>query len=518
MREKKRTHKRVTLQKSGPTLKAPGSKDRKSSLPGILLAVLFACVVVLIVQARYTGFFTREYAPHPVKLIGVALAVFAAFVLAGSYIKKFQPGIRKSRGSLFAFFALVIFILLVAEVIRAVGGLRDGDYVYLVPISFFSIVVSLVYGQRFAVLVTVVVGLFMGFNHAPPGVFAFDFPVFMVLTVGALAAIFGVSHIHNRTRLLGVGLLTGLAHALMILTSAMIFENYEFLFSGEKSFVEFLHSEEVAALSSRLLMGLANGVIVGFLVSGLLPFIEKLFDITTDISLIELSDQNQPILKRFFLEAPGSYHHSLIVGNLAEAASEAIGANPLLARVGSYFHDIGKITKPEYFNENESGGASMHAKLTPAMSTLIIVAHVKDGVEIGTDLDLPPQVIDIIRTHHGNGVVEFFYHEARKEAEKSDEPQEVLRSSFRYPGPKPRFREAGVVMLADSIEAVSRTLEDPTPSRIEHLVGQIVEKKLSDGQLDDSHLTLTDLKKIRETFTRVLTGIFHSRIKYPDQE
>jgi hypothetical protein len=216
------------------------------------------------------------------------------------------------------------------------------------------------------------------------------------------------------------------------------------------------------------------------------------------------------------VQAPGTYHHSIIVGNLAEAAAEAIGANSLFARVSSYFHDIGKIKKPEYFVENLMGGASRHEKLSPSMSSLIITSHVKDGIELARENNLPEKIIDVIPQHHGTSLITYFYDKAKKQHDPSH--QEIKEGDYRYPGPKPQTKEAGIVHLADSVEAAARTLADPTPARIKGLVRKIVNNKFADGQLDECDLTLKDLNEIVESFTRTLTAMYHHRVDYPEGE
>jgi hypothetical protein len=218
-------------------------------------------------------------------------------------------------------------------------------------------------------------------------------------------------------------------------------------------------------------------------------------------------------MRRLIIEAPGTYAHSVAVANLAETAAEEIGGNSLLARVGAYYHDIGKINKPEYFTENESQKGSHHNRLTPMMSTLIIVAHTKDGIELARDYNLPPVIIDFIPQHHGTSVIEYFYREALEKAKGS---VEVPRDHFRYTGPKPQTKEAAIVSIADSVEAASRSLADPTPARLQNMVHGIVTQKLIDEQLDDSNLTFVELKRVEDTFLLVLSGIFHGRIAYPE--
>ncbi|MFN7766704.1 MAG: HD family phosphohydrolase [Planctomycetaceae bacterium] len=256
----------------------------------------------------------------------------------------------------------------------------------------------------------------------------------------------------------------------------------------------------------------------GFLVSGSLPFIESWFGAVTDISLLELGDVSHPLLQELVHRAPGTYNHSISVASIGETAADSIGANGLLVRVGAYFHDIGKMLKPQYFIENSSGGVNRHENLAPAMSTLIIIGHVKDGVDLARQQGLPEPLIDFIEQHHGTTLVEYFYHEATRQAgEQPGHEHDVQESLFRYPGPKPQTREAAVLMIADAVEGASRALSEPTASRIERLVHDIVMKRLLDGQFSECGLTLTDLDKIEDSLTKSLIGMYHGRVKYPDQ-
>ena len=237
-----------------------------------------------------------------------------------------------------------------------------------------------------------------------------------------------------------------------------------------------------------------------------------IFDYKTDITLLELANLDRPILRRLMIEAPGTYHHSVVVGTLVEAAASETGANPLLAKVCGYYHDIGKMSKPLYFIENQRG-KNKHDKLAPSMSSLILIAHVKDGVEIAKKNKLGQVIIDTIKQHHGTSLIKYFYEKAKQL--KGEDAVKI--DDFRYPGPKPQTREAGLVMLADAVEAASRTLENPTPSRIQGLVQNLIDQIFSDGQLDACELTLKDLHNIAKSFNKILTGIHHHRIEYPEQ-
>jgi hypothetical protein len=261
--------------------------------------------------------------------------------------------------------------------------------------------------------------------------------------------------------------------------------------------------------------GFAAGAtfLVGVFIQAFLPFIEKLFRIATSMTLMDYSDANQPLLKKLAMEAPGTFSHSLLIGSIAETAADAIGANGLLCRVGAYYHDIGKINKPSYFVENQMGSASRHEQLSPAMSKLVIAGHVNDGMEIAQEYGLPAVLRQFIETHHGTTLMEYFYNEARKK--KSEHENEVSETEFRYPGPKPRTREAAIVMLADAVESAARSLTDPSPTKIESLVHSIAMKRLQDGQFDDCDLTLRELSQIEASMSKFLAAHYHARVAYP---
>jgi hypothetical protein len=239
-----------------------------------------------------------------------------------------------------------------------------------------------------------------------------------------------------------------------------------------------------------------------------LPLFEKLFDFTTDLTLLELGNLNLPLFKDMAIDAPGTYHHSIIVGNLAEAGARYIGADPVLARVGAYYHDIGKLKKPEYFIENQIGMRNPHDTLKPQMSTLIIISHVKDGIEMARRMKLPKKVIDVIEQHHGTSMIELFY---RKALEISSD---TAQDSYRYPGPRPKTKETALVMLADSVEAAARGERNITVAKLQKIVKENIEKKFNDGQLDDCPITRHDLEQVKTAFMPILTGVFHPRIDY----
>ncbi len=279
--------------------------------------------------------------------------------------------------------------------------------------------------------------------------------------------------------------------------------------------LELLRYSSAEELGRSLLYGVVNGFLSPIFIYGFMVIYEYVFDMTTDATLLELSDLNKPLLRELALRAPGTYHHSILVGSLSEAAAEAIGANSLLARVGAYYHDIGKMDKPEYFVENQQGRENPHEKLSPRMSYLIIANHVKRGLELAKEYGLPREIQAVISEHHGTSLVSYFYEKASTKSQK--ETKKINESDFRYLGPKPQSKETGIVMLADSVEASSRTLKEPTVTRIRNLVNGIIDDRFKNSELDDSPLTLKDLTKIQNAFIQILTGAFHGRVEYPDQ-
>ncbi|MTK11397.1 MAG: HDIG domain-containing protein, partial [Clostridiaceae bacterium] len=263
-----------------------------------------------------------------------------------------------------------------------------------------------------------------------------------------------------------------------------------------------LLSNNVVDVTKRAMYSCIASILSGVLTIGFLPFLESTFDIVTTIKLLELSNPNNPLLKRLLIEAPGTYHHSILVGNLAEVAAEEVGGNPVLARVSAYYHDAGKIKRPYFFKENQLGNDNPHDKITPNLSTLIITSHVKDGVELSREYKIPKVIRDIIEQHHGTTLVKYFYITAKNSSEK---PEDVNEEEFRYPGPKPETKEAAIIMLADSVEAAVRSINEPTKSKIEEMVNNIIKDRLNEGQLDNCDLTLKDINIIKYAFLKVLT-------------
>ena len=365
------------------------------------------------------------------------------------------------------------------------------SYFYAVPYALVAIIISVVLNTQLAAVASIVISLYSGL--------LIDNQVLFIIypLIGCLMAAREVSRCRERKTLIMAGLKVGICNCIIIVVFSIIKGNL-------------LSTDTILSIG----LGMAGGLLAGILATGIIPIIEIIFNYTTDIKLLELADLNQPVLRDLIISAPGTYHHSIIVGSLVEAAAEVIQANPLLSRVSAYYHDIGKIKKPLYFVENQKSSENKHDKLLPSMSSLILISHVKDGVEIAKRHRLGKSIQDIISQHHGTSI-NYFYQKA-KELNVGTEHM-VSDKEFRYPGPKPQTKEAGLVMLADAVEAASKTLTDPTPARIQGMVNRIITNIFTDGQLDECELTLKDIHLIAQSFIRILNGIFHARIEYPEK-
>lgn len=396
----------------------------------------------------------------------------------------FRPNIFKSNSYLLLFALLFAVEVLLLNVIVSIGWSR-----YLVPLTIASMLVTILFDEEVGLAIAVSLGLLIGVLSG------FKLDIAFVTIISGTVASFSVRRVRHRHEFYRPILYLCITYA------------------GSVYVLESLKLTITKDVISHVGFAFMNGFISPILTIGLLPLFESSFGITTDVTLLELSDLNRPLLKRLAIEAPGTYQHSIMIGTLAEDAAEAIGAKSLLARVGSYYHDIGKMLKPEYFVENQTGAANKHEKLAPTMSAMILEAHVKEGVELAREHNLPKSIIQFITGHHGTSVMSFFFEKARRE-----QGDDVDQRDFQYPGPNPTSREVAIVMLADSVEAASRTLDDPKPARIRNLVHGLFMDKLDSGLLENSNLTLRDLKKIEDSFVRVLTAFHHRRIKYPEKK
>jgi hypothetical protein len=429
-------------------------------------------------------------------ILGVSLLV--AFLLAAlaAYLWALQPKeIRRPRNLALLGTALLLVLLLIRYGIVIITSLHQ-SYPHIpppalraaLPVPLGGVLLTILFNARLAFAGSLILSILTGIMLAAP----MDY--FLFTFVGSLVGVFTLARSRGRTAFVRAGGMVGLANAYVLLAFSLI-------------------KADAGTLFPEIVGGLVNGGIVAVLANGLLPLLEHSFGRTTDFTLLELSNLNEPMLKHLALASPGTYHHSVMVGTLVEAAAEAIGANALLCRVGAYYHDIGKTRHPAYFIENDPDAASRHAKLAPSLSRAIVVSHVKEGIEMARAYGLPEVLVDLIPQHHGTRLVHYFYQRAKETADP--DLHAVQEEEYRYPGPKPQTREAAILMLADAVEAATRTLTDPTPARIQGAVQKIINGIFVDGQLDECDLTLRDLHRIANSFARILAGIFHQRVEYP---
>lgn len=415
-------------------------------------------------------------------VVGIVILILLLQIIIFGYIYLFNREVLEGN-------MLLILIIIITTIIL----ISEGTYnisPFIMPVSTAALLIAILIDIRLSLIVNMFIIFILGF------MLKLDETIIAMYLVSGSIGAYMVTKQQQRYNILINGLLIGISNVLTIVSFGLIKK---------------LEGIDVIAKSGY---GMLNGLFCAVLTIGTLPIWENIFKIVTPLKLLELSNPNQVLLKRLLLEAPGTYHHSIIVGNLSERAAEAIGADPLLARVGAYYHDIGKLKRPYFFKENQLGMDNPHDKIKPNMSTLIITNHTKDGIALAKEYNIPEEIIDIIAQHHGDTTVSYFYHKALKE----NESKEVNIEDFRYPGPKPKTREAAIVMLADSTEAAVRSLKEPTKKNIEEMIRNIIKGKLQDGQLEECNLTLKDLNTIANAFSTIMMGIFHERIEYPNLE
>jgi hypothetical protein len=417
--------------------------------------------------------------------------VTIVFEFADRNIKKFNLSEKDLAFSA----ALIVFTILLIKISLAVFDWFAPDHAsllfYLFPLFLFGIVMRIILFSEAVFVFSTILGVAVAFTVDN------GLPIFVYTFLGNLVASYLSGQVEKRATMLGAGFFSALIMSFVMLLFHLLL------------------GFPLAELPLKITLILLGGVGSSLITAGLLPIIEHTFDYTTNFKLLELANLEHPLLEQMMVSAPGTYHHSILVGNLCKAAAESIGAHPILTRVAAYYHDAGKLKMPHYFIENRRGFDDAHRNLSPRMSSLIILSHVKEGVELAEKYRLGKKIYEIIRQHHGTSLVSYFY----KRAKDMEDPGLALtdEKDFRYAGPKPQTREAGIVMLADAVEAASRTLDDPTPKRIETHVQNIIEQIFLDGQLDECELTLKDLHAIQKSFITILMGIFHQRIEYPER-
>src|SRR5438876_2533499 len=455
--------------------------------------------------------------PEPTKNFLIALLVLAT-AITQLWIN--QPKSFSQNSRIFLIFGVILVQLVVTKLLLVICNsgshrlLKPEMAGLITPYAFAPLVLSVLLGRQHGLYAAFFVSLWSSMLFGP-----IDAPLLLTSLISGFTAVSLTLQVRRRSKLIRAGLYVGLAIWLLSLTFGLI--------GPINWFYPTANDWGMIGWQSALAIG--NGVLTATLAGGALPMLENVFGITTDISWLEASDLNHPLLRRMTIEAPGTYHHSLVVANLAEAAAEAIGANGTLCRVCSYFHDVGKLVKPEYFTENMSFERNPHDDLAPTMSALIIIAHVKEGVDLALKNKLNQRIIDIIQEHHGTSLISYFYQRAMQQQGdaraggkimniREEDIPEVSEESFRYSGPKPQTKESAIVSLADIVESASRSLEKPTPQKIEQLVNELIEERIADGQLDECDLTLGELKVIAERFRFTLMTMLHTRIAYPKHE
>lgn len=434
-----------------------------------------------------------DYQPY----VGLLLFICIAYGLLLAYCTKMGGDSKINAGSITLISLLFVVILLIARVITLIkiDSSLTSDWMLglAIPVPAFSMLVAALVNKRTAIFSTVIVSIFVGIMCGVHMLYA------CAALIGGLVAVLQISKMNSRSYY-------AMAVLNISMTYLMVAVSWCFMWSYDRS-----------SLYVAMLMSLLNGVLSVILTVGTMPLLESAFSITTGIRLMELANINHPLLKKLMIEAPGTYNHSIIVGNLAEAAADRIGADGLLVRVASYFHDIGKVKRPNFFVENQKPGDNPHDKLQPSLSTFIITSHTKEGAEMAREYKLPREIIDIIEQHHGTSLVQGFYKKAQAQQENSDIDIAIREEDFCYPGPKPQTREAALVMLADSCQAAVQSMAAPTSGQIEGMVRDIVKGKLNSGQLDQCALTFRDLDIISSTYATILAGANHYRIPYPEQ-
>ena len=436
------------------------------------------------------------------EFVGVLLIVSFFLFSIWQYFLVYQSEQKKMRNRYLLVALILCGTLVVTKIFIAMGDVIVGslrieelqdplNFYFLAPLALGTILTVLLVGAQVAILYSLAFAVFVGLLTGQTVMLVYSL-------TGSLAAIYLLDQYRERAAIIKGGVFVGAVNIVVVLALQ--------LYSPDTGF-------QAVPFAARAICGLLSGLFAAMLASLCLPILESVCGITTDIKLLELSSLNAPILRRLAVEAPGTYHHSIIVGTLAEAGAEAIGANSLLVRVGAYYHDIGKLKTPEYYIENQIYISNKHENLSPSMSSLILASHVKDGLALADEIKLVPEVRDLIPQHHGTRLMKYFYEKARDAADGKD--RQVNENDFRYPGPRPQRKEAAILMLADQVEAAARTLQEPNPSQIRGLIRRLIQVNIQERQFDECDITMKDLDKILRAFERVITGMHHHRIEYP---
>lgn len=475
-------------------------RDYLDCSDGVRLMLLGVFITLLYIIS-YWG---QQYSSYEIPLL-----TFIMFISAMMYVQMDLPDVWESNSRLVLLFGVIWFNLAFVKGlfvwVPEAGALLPNQLYFLAPLAFAPLLIAMLMGARTGMFAVLAMSLLMSL------VMMKDFSLLFITLITGFVAVYFARGARKRGDLVKAGLAIGVSSLICAVGFGLISEH------------TYLN------LAQQAVIGIFVGVSTALIVSAILPIFENFFGIITDISWIEMADLNHPLLQQMTLEAPGTYHHSLMVANLAEAGAKSIGLSGTELRVYAYFHDIGKMIKPEYFAENITPENSPHDSLSPSMSALIIIAHVKEGVDLALKFGLKKPIIDAIQQHHGDSLVYYFYHRAKQQELDAREGSKILdareddvptvnENSFRYPGPRPQTKQNGILALADTIEAASRSLQKPTPARIESFVHELVDERIADGLLDESHLTLNEIRTAADTFAFTLKSMLHSRISYPKDE
>ncbi len=444
-------------------------------------------------QLRIVGLLDDSFNVFP--YVGLAILIGLIISMLSYYVSEAQTSVQKNNSHLLMFTLVFIVTIVIMKITSMFEGLEIQGIGFVVPVSVGAMLITLLIHTRLALFTGImfaVIGSIM-FNNETVGTFHFSYGFYILFS--SFAGAYFLSKSNQLSRILRAGLFVSIVN--MVAVVALLF----------------MKTVQSGWFEVGMHVGFAflSGFVAAVLTIGLLPFFEAGFGILSTSRLIELSSPNQPLLRKILVEAPGTYHHSVIVGNLAEAACESIGENGLLARVGSYYHDLGKTKRPHFFIENQMKMENPHDKISPQLSRTIIIAHPYDGADLLREFKMPKEIIDIAQQHHGTTLLKYFYHKANK-----DSDQVIPESQFRYPGPKAQTKVSAIVGISDSVEAAVRTIQKPTPDKIEALVRKIIQDKLEDGQFDESDLTLKELDRVAVSICETLKGTFHQRIEYPE--
>lgn len=423
-------------------------------------------------------------------LLGLSMLLLLMIFITRLFLKFFIPKLYQDEKQLILLMLLVAITIGMYKMILSLSlspvADRAAQVGYLIPVAVGTILIAILQDVRLAILIDIFLAVLVG-------LYTNSISFAIVAMLGGIVGALGVSSLGQRSDISKTALRISLVNAITIIALGL------------------LNNQAPDVIFMGIIFGVFNGFFSSVFAIGILPYLEYIFGVTTSIKLLELANPNQPLLKRLLSEAPGTYHHCVMVGNLGEAAADAIGANGLLVRLGAYYHDIGKLKRPYFFSENQFSGDNPHNNITPQLSTLIITSHVKDGIEMATEAKLPPVILDMIAQHHGDSLVSFFFYKAKEQDEN------VKESDFRYDQRKPQTKEAAILMMADTVEAAVRSKKDATPGQLEGFIRTLIKGKLEDGQFDECELTFRDLDQVASAFVRVVTGIYHKRIEYPNQ-